>query len=159
MSNSGRAVDKTQIHDKLITDISALTFSGGSSMFNSVNKLAKAQMGSFDAIVFANTGGETISGNSFTERVYGFTFYVEDYLEKESDSNKDLVVDRLSNIEEAIKDMIEKEPSNLRALDSTIFNSRTVSEESDAYNSNTGIVLYLRIRFNIYVTNTPQLLP
>jgi hypothetical protein len=111
---------KKVIHDKLITDMRALTFYNSNKCFADVQKMfVDFPTGTPFCEVYATQPTINIDGLGFDSRSYGFAFIVGDYISKETSQTQiDLQIDRMSDVEDSILDYLEKKNARLLLLDS-----------------------------------------
>lgn len=158
----------TLIHEKLITDFDALTFSGGGDLFNRVQKFYKTNsMGSGDCLVLPDLGTENVdgesAGNTATTREYGWrVIAVEEIEASANDSEGSIKYSRMMNRLDSLLDYIQKEPSNLNAWGNAnsinVFKMRLRSWRYDQQRAENGIVALIDITFSVYLNIIPQLL-
>lgn len=156
---------RKEIHDKLVTDFSSLQFEGGNALFTSVKKIRRTNPTSTECILMKADLVEEISGNTETDRIYGFVAIIEEFIESSiSQTEADKKIDRLSNIEDKILNYLQKEPNNLRAWGQSqnplieIFKIRVMPSRHQEAITEKGYAVGLVIPFTVYVLNVPQLL-
>lgn len=156
-----------QIHDKLLVDFGNLEFyNTNTKIFTTVKKFyASGSMHSSNGLIIPDSTPEIVegqsAGNSQTTRVYTFrAIAVEEIEATDSDSEGSLKYSRLLNIQDAILDYLQKEPSNLNAWGNTnsifIFKIRVNNVTYDTQKSETGYVALLDVNFSVYLSVIPQ---
>jgi hypothetical protein len=156
------------IHDKLITDFTALKFSDNSALLANVKKFyASETMKGRDGLIMPDSTGEVVegqsAGNTQTTRSYSFkAIVIEEINATDSDSEGSIKYSRLLNVQDSILDYIQKEPSNLRAWGLTnninIYKNRITNITFDQQLAEQGYIEVMTIRFTIFCNVVPQLL-
>lgn len=154
------------IQDKLIVDFIALTFEGGNTIFNNVRKFfATDSMESLDCLIIPDSNQEQTSGlsagNTQTTREYAFRAIVVEHIEAAATEEEGtLKYSRIGNIEDAILDYLQKEPSNLNSWGNTnnlaIFKIRVTNVRYETVQSEAGYVVLLDILFSVFLNVIPQ---
>ena len=156
-----------KIHDKLITDLSALTFeTGGGTLFGNVKKFyATGTMAGRDCLIVPDSNDETVvgqsAGNTQTTREYGFKAVTIEVLEaSDTDAIGAMKYSRLINIQDVLLNYLQKEPSNLNAWGNTngisIYKIRVRPVRWDTQASESGYVALMEISFGVYLNIIPQ---
>ena len=160
----------SKIHDKLITDFTALNYTASNPVFVNVKKYFAADtMAARDILVRPDfnseeTAGQS-SGNTATTREYSYRAIMVEFINSsESDSEVSIKYSRLENQLDALLDYIQKEPSNLNSWGNTqspvinIFKMRLKNVNHDVQLTENGYGEILDVRFSVYLNITPQLL-
>lgn len=156
----------SKIHDKLLTDFATLTFTGGATCFNSVKKFYTASSwGPRDCVVLPDSTPEEVigpsAGNTQTTRIYTFRAVVYEQIEAAaSDSAGSIKYQRLLNIQDALLNYLQKEPSNLNSWGSTnsiaIYKIRVNQPRFDTFETEGGWGAILDLNFSIFLNIIPQ---
>lgn len=152
------------IHDKLITDFTALTFDGTAiNLFTEVKKLFVVEPEDLPVCRITSTGLRVeIDGNTHNTRLLGFVADTFDSIPLDNISQEDAEkrIDRLSNIEDSVLAYLSKLPNNIEHEVGTIhIYDMQVEQTSYQYQSGErGIEVMLSIPFTLKLSITPQLL-
>lgn len=152
---------KKEIHDKLITDLTALTFNGTTPIFTTVKKALYAFQDELDCLLIPGDPDNQVSGQSTDIRSYAFSLLVREFLENANNQTElDLKIDRLSNIEDKVLDYLQKLPNPINtSLSGINVMQILVSPCRYDYASNErGVEINLVVNFAVQVVITPQLL-
>lgn len=149
--------------DKIITDLTALNHDGGSNdLFANVKKIYLEYPTSLPSAIVLNTGTAVeIIGNTSDNRVLDFEINVMELIENSSSQTEaELKIDRLGNIEDVVISYLEKLPNNLENDISGIHIVDLVINTAiyDYQNDERGIMLNLVIPFSVKIILVPQLL-
>lgn len=151
---------RNEIHDKIITDFQAFTFSGGGSMFRQVIKGVGSDttIDSGDIIIGFDQSTEEIYGNSSTIRNYGFVATYFEMIENRTEAEIDIISERIGNVEDKILDYLQKEPPNITVDGLVIYKVRLGSILPQIIETEAGIGNIVDFRFNVFVELNPKLL-
>jgi hypothetical protein len=154
---------RKEIHNKLIMDFSALTFTS-----TTVTCFADVKKFYFDAPevtpvarIVPSTLSIDVVGNTTEIRQYGYQVDVYELIEASTtQAEAELKIDRLSNIEDTIMTYLRKLPNNLEYdVAGVHIIDIGISESNYSYElGDTGIVINLGVPFTLSVNTTPQLL-
>lgn len=150
------------LNDRLITDLSQLTYASGSNpLFANVVKIFATIPANTPVCEVSPFSGDVIvEGNDFDRRVLGWQIYVYEKIGSDNDQNTtNNKIDRLNYIEDAILDYLEAIPNNLEHVitDVHVLNINVTTVQWDLVEFTDGIVKTLTINFtteiNIDVKN------
>jgi len=143
---------KKAIHDKLITDFSALTYSDNKVCFKEVQKIfISFPSGTPSCQILSTEPTVDQSMLQYDKRMYGFSAIFFDYIESNaSQSVADDKIDTMSDIEDVVLDYLEKVKNNnletaisgLKVVDIAVSAGRYSYEDSE-----NGIRIYCSIDF------------
>lgn len=150
------------IHDKLITDFSALVFDGTAvNLFTAVQKVFVDEPEDLPVCrIIPVAMSVEVDGNTHDTRILSFSADVFDAMDLESLTNAENKIDRLSNIEDSVVAYLEKLPNNLENEVSGIHIYDIMIERLQyQYQTNErGLEVVLNIPFSLKLSITPQTL-
>lgn len=154
---------RREIYDKLIIDLEALQFASSSNLlFTDVRKGlgANVPMEPGIAVLLPDMHTIEVMGNTYDARQLGFALYYRENVEADEQTEVDLKLDRLSNIEDVLYDYLEQEPNALAGEVGSlnIFKIRTQPCIYDYSRIESGYAITQTTRFSVYIEVTPQLL-
>lgn len=143
---------------KLITDLSALTYeSSANLLFTSVKRLFATKPTSVPVCAVSSIGTDIEALDTFTDHV-GYRYQLEIYDTVENLANNqselDIRIDRLTNIEDQVNEYLEAIPNNLEYAISGLHIDR-IDVDGVTYDYGTadqGAELLLTIPFTLYCT-------
>ena len=145
---------KSLIHTQLITDVKALKFSNNNTCFTDVQRIyATLPTTSPFAQVLSTGNNEEVEGMDYDSRVYNFSVLVYDLLQESlTQSELDLRIDRMSNIEDVLLDYLAKIPNNMTGKISGINCWKVDIGTGDVQyaEATSGIQMILKLDFRIY---------
>lgn len=151
------------LHDKLITDFTALKhIDASSSLFANVKKIYLNLPTSTPACRIIQTAPAVeVLGNTSDIRSLGFQADIYELIEASaSEAEAVIKIDRLSNIEDQVYAYLEELPNNLEHAITSI-HVFELHPQPAIYNyvqAEQGIEVYLTIPFELKILITPQLL-
>lgn len=145
---------RKELHDQIITQISALTFDGSANLlFADVQKIYKEQPLGFPiARVIATTVGVEVMGLDYDQKNMGFQIDVFDLLDEGvTQDEAETRIDRMSNTEDILLEWVEAIPNNIEnSVSGVHINTVEILNGGFSYDNNeNGIMLNLAIPFQL----------
>jgi len=147
---------KKVIHDKLITDMEALKYYNDKTCFAQVEKIyTDFPSGTPFCQVCATEPSVEVDGLDFDNRSYGFAMISSDFISKDATQSQiDLQLDRMSDIEDSMLNYIEALPNNLAGLIAGVrpYKVNITSSQYQFDNAENGMRVYLIIEIAVVLS-------